>query len=244
MRVLIIGANSAIAQAIARILTERGDTLYLVARNANKLTDLINGLKVRGAGTIHSSVLDLCDHARHEQLVREVQQTLGEIDTAILCHGSLPNQLNCEGDYDRAETEIKVNGLSVISLLTTLAPVMTAQGHGNLAVITSVAGDRGRRSNYVYGAAKALVSAYLQGLRGRLHADGVHVLEIRPGLVDTPMTAHLPKSRLFSSPERVAKIILNSIGTKRHTVYAPGYWRLIMAIVRAIPDPIFKRLNF
>ncbi|HBY00019.1 MAG TPA: short-chain dehydrogenase, partial [Gammaproteobacteria bacterium] len=109
---------------------------------------------------------------------------------------------------------------------------------------TSVAGDRGRQPNFVYGAAKSMVSTYLQGLRGRLHPFNVHVVDIRPGLVDSPMTSHLEKGPLWASPELVAKKIVNGIDNKRHTIYTPGYWRIIMAAVRFIPEILFKRMNF
>jgi short-subunit dehydrogenase len=120
---------------------------------------------------------------------------------------------------------------------------MTRQGHGTIAVITSVAGDRGRQSNFVYGAAKAMVSTYLQGLRGRLLASGIHVVDIRPGFVDSPMTAAFKKGPLWSSPERVADIMVSAIRHKRHTVYAPHYWRIIMFAVRLLPEFLFKRIR-
>ena len=115
---------------------------------------------------------------------------------------------------------------------------------GQLAVITSVAGDRGRRSNYAYGASKAAVSTFVEGLRGRLHSRGVSVIDIRPGLVDTPMTAHLPKGPLFSSPEKVANRIVHGIDKNRSLIYAPGYWRWVMLAVRLIPTRLFRHLKF
>ena len=118
------------------------------------------------------------------------------------------------------------------------------QGKGTIAVVTSVAGDRGRQPNYVYGAAKAMVSTYLQGFRGRVFQHGVHVLDIKPGLVDSPMTAQFEKGALWSQPELVAKNVVAAVKYKRHTIYSPGYWRIIMLIVRSIPEIIFKRLKF
>lgn len=244
MKVLIIGANSAIARACARLYAADGCDLFLIGRNAERLGELVADVGVRGAAAVSHEILDLTDHHQHERIVAAAAQTMGGIDLALICHGSLPDQEACESDYEQAQREILINGLSVISLLTALAPVMREQGHGTLAVITSVAGDRGRQPNYTYGAAKALVSTYLQGLRGRLHPAGVHVVDIRPGLVDSPMTAHLEKGLLWSSPERVARGIVGAVARRRHVVYVPGYWRAIMFIVRLIPETLFKRLKF
>lgn len=244
MKVLIIGANSAIARACARLYAADGCDLFLIGRNAELLSELVADVGVRGAAAVSREILDLTDHRQHERIVTEAARAMGGIDLALICHGSLPDQEACESDYEQAQQEILVNGLSVISLLTALTPIMHEQGHGTLAVITSVAGDRGRQPNYTYGAAKALVSTYLQGLRGRLYPVGVHVVDIRPGLVDSPMTAHLEKGPLWSSPERVARGIVRAVARRKHVVYVPGYWRVIMFIVRLIPETLFKRLKF
>lgn len=244
MKVLIIGANSAIARACARLYAADGCDLFLIGRNAERLSELVADVGVRGAAAVSREILDLTDHRQHERIVTEAARAMGGIDLALICHGSLPDQEACESDYEQAQQEILVNGLSVISLLTALTPIMHEQGHGTLAVITSVAGDRGRQPNYTYGAAKALVSTYLQGLRGRLYPVGVHVVDIRPGLVDSPMTAHLEKGPLWSSPERVARGIVRAVARRKHVVYVPGYWRVIMFIVRLIPETLFKRLKF
>jgi len=244
MKILLIGANSAIARACARLYATKGCVLFLVGRHAGRLEELAADVGVRGAASVDSRVLDLTDHLQHEEVVAEAALAMGGIDLALICHGSLPDQEACETDFEHARHEILINGLSVISLLTALTPVMREQGRGTLAVITSVAGDRGRQPNYTYGAAKALVSTYLQGLRGRLYPDGVHVVDIRPGLVDSPMTAHLTKGFLWSSPERVARSIVRAIARRRHVVYVPGYWRAIMFVVRLIPESLFKRLKF
>jgi hypothetical protein len=203
-------------------------------------------LLVRGAARVGTHVLDLSNHEEHETAINAATEFFGEddIDLVLICHGSLPDQEAAEQDFDLARREIDINGLSVISLLTRLAPYLKEQGRGMLAVVTSVAGDRGRQPNFVYGAAKALVSTYLQGLRGKLLPYGVDVLDIRPGLVDSPMTQQFDKGLLWSSPELVARQIEKAVRRKRHTVYVPGYWRLIMAVVRSIPEAVFKRLKF
>ena len=244
MNVLIIGATSAIAKASARLYALRNCSLYLIARDTQKLQAMEEDLKVRGAESVKSACLDLLDHDQHTGAIKKAKESLGEIDVVLICHGVLPNQEQAETDFAAAKEALDINGLSVISLATELAAVMKQQGHGKIAVVTSVAGDRGRQPNFVYGSAKAMVSTYLQGLRGKLLAHGVHVIDIRPGLVDSPMTAQFEKGALWSTPELIAPKIVKSIDANRHTVYTPGYWRLIMAIVKSIPEVIFKRLKF
>jgi decaprenylphospho-beta-D-erythro-pentofuranosid-2-ulose 2-reductase len=244
LNILIIGAASAIAKATARIYAEQGHDLFLLGRNEETLAEIKEDLKVRGANSTGSVCLDLTKSAEHESAVQQSIESMGELDVALICHGSLPDQQRAEVDYRLAKKEIDTNGLSVISLLTVLSQRLSEQQRGTIAVITSVAGDRGRQPNFVYGAAKSLVSTYLQGLRGKLLDSNVHVIDIRPGLVDSPMTAHMEKGALWSSPERVAQKIVSSITKKKHTVYVPGYWRAILFVVRLIPEFIFKRLKF
>lgn len=244
MNILIFGATSAIAEAVAAHYAIAENRLYLIARNSEKLAALRQRLKDTGAGEVGTAEADLAKLEDHPGLIEAAFNWLQTVDLVLIAHGTLPGQARCEQDVEAALEALIVNGLSPISLLTELAPRMSEQGHGTLAAITSVAGDRGRPSNYVYGSAKAMVSALLQGLRGKLHGTGVHVIDIRPGLVDSPMTAHLPKGPLFAKPDRVAEGIVKAVTRKRHTVYVPGWWRIIMAIVRWLPDTIFKRLNF
>jgi len=244
MKVLIIGATSAIAKSSARIYAELGCSLHLIARKEDQLELLVSDLLVRGASKVSHSALDLNKFAEHEKTLDAAFADLGAVDIALICHGSLPDQEKVEKNFKQAQKEINTNGISVISLLTELAPKFIEQQQGTIAVITSVAGDRGRQPNFVYGAAKSLVSTYLQGLRGKLLAHNVNVVDIRPGLVDTPMTAQFSKGSLWSSPERIAQIIVKSIRRGNHTVYAPGYWRVIMFVVCAIPELVFKRLKF
>lgn len=244
MKILIIGANSAIAKATARLYAESGAELFLIARNEERLKELAEDLNVRGATISGILALDLSKIAEHKKALESAIHALEKIDLALICHGDLPDQKACEGNFKTAQKAITVNGLSTISLLTVLADVFKTQGFGSIAVITSVAGDRGRQPNFVYGAAKALVSTYLQGLRGALLPFGVHVLDIKPGLVDSPMTAGLEKGALWSSPELIAECIVSGVRRKRLTIYAPGYWRLIMMVVSSIPEFIFQRLKF
>jgi len=244
MNILIFGATSAIAQAVAMRYAGSENRFYLVARNGEKLAALRQRLIDSEAGEVETAQADLIKLEDHLVMIENAFEWLQSVDLVLIAHGALPDQARCEQDAKAMLEALNVNGLSAVSLLTELAPRMREQAHGTLAVITSVAGDRGRPSNYVYGSAKALVSAFLQGLRGKLHGAGVHVIDIRPGLVDSPMTAHLKKGPLFASPEQVAGGIVRAVARKKHTVYVPGYWYFIMEIVRFLPDAIFKRLNF
>ena len=143
----------------------------------------------------------------------------------------------------QAGFEFAVNALSTISLLTYLANYFEENGQGTIAVISSVAGDRGRQSNYIYGSAKGAVTIFLQGLRNRMHKSGVHVITVKPGFVDTPMTAAFDKGFIWADPDQIAARIISAIKNKYDEVYAPWYWRVIMQVIRAIPERVFKRLN-
>ncbi len=244
MNIVIIGANSAIAKATARRYAEQQHSFFLSGRNHTGLSELADDLLVRGASQVSTQVLDVLDSKQYESLVSAAAAAFDRIDVVLICHGSLPDRDRCETDFELAQEELIVNGTSAVALAGRLALVLKEQQHGVLAVVTSVAGDRGRQPNYLYGAAKSLVSTYLQGLRGRLLPSNVHVVDIRPGLVDSPMTAQFEKGPLWATPEQVATKIVRAIANRKHTVYAPGYWRLIMAVVRSIPDFLFKRLKF
>jgi short-subunit dehydrogenase len=161
----------------------------------------------------------------------------------LIAHGTLTDQAKAQADAAYALQEVDTNGLSVISLMALAANQFEAQQRGSIAVISSVAGDRGRQSNYVYGSAKALVSAFASGLRQRMAKCGVQVLTIKPGFVDTPMTAHLPKGALWAQPDQVAKDICSAIDKKKHILYTPGFWRIIMLIIKHIPEFVFVKLK-
>ena len=161
-----------------------------------------------------------------------------------MAHGTLPDQKECEEKVEKTVFEFGINALSTIALCLKAAKIFEEQKSGLLAVITSVAGDRGRQSNYIYGSAKGAVNIFLQGLRNRLTKYGVSVVTVKPGFVDTPMTAHLPKNLLFSKPEVIAKGIVKAINkNKSKEIYLPGYWRIIMLIIKYIPGKIFNKLS-
>jgi len=243
-KILIIGATSAIAEAAARIFATRGDALFLIARNAEHLRAVVADLNIRGAARADSATLDLTDFAAHDAVIEKAERDLGGIDIALIAHGTLSDQAQCEQSVDVMRREFDINALSTLALLTALANRMEARRSGTLAVISSVAGDRGRQSNYVYGAAKAAVSTFLGGLRQRLAKSGVTVLTIKPGFVDTPMTAAIAnKGALWAQPDRVAAGIVQAIDRGRNIVYLPWFWRWIMLVIRHIPEPLFKRMK-
>jgi short-subunit dehydrogenase len=239
-RILVLGATSAIATAVIRQLVTPSAHFFLVARSKEKLTAVAQDLLVRGASRVDMMVVDLDDIQAQAQMLNVATSQLGGIDLALLAHGVLGDQAAAERDYFAAEPTLVTNFLSPVSLLTWLANYCVAQGRGTLAVISSVAGDRGRKSNYVYGASKAGLDAFLSGLRNRCDRSGVQVLTIKPGFVATPMTATIPKNRLFATPERVATDILKAVRKRKDVVYVPWFWRPIMTIIQAVPERIFK----
>lgn len=240
-RMLIIGATSSIAEATARHFARDGDRLFLVGRNSERLVAVASDLKLRGATQVESEVIDVNDTAHHGTLLDQVYSTLGGMDTVLIAHGTLPEQKACEASFSLTLQELQTNCLSTISLLTHIANRFEAQKNGSIAVITSVAGDRGRQSNYVYGTAKAAVNVFLQGLRNRLYRSGVHVLTIKPGFVDTPMTAGFSKGLLWASSESVGKGIYRAILRHGNIVYLPWYWSGIMSLICVIPESLFIR---
>ncbi|MHB1934666.1 MAG: SDR family oxidoreductase [Leptospirillum sp.] len=242
-RILIVGATSAIAQATARLFAKNGDRLFLTGRDPEKLEVLSADLAIRGAAQVDAVAHDVNDFDAHQAIIFEATSKLGGLDTVLIAHGTLPDQKLCQESADLTLREISTNALSVISFLTILANQFEKQGYGSIAVLSSVAGDRGRQSNYVYGTAKAAVSTFLQGLRNRLFRSGVHVMTIKPGFVDTPMTAAFKKGTLWSTPDSVARSIVRGLEQKRDVQYTPFFWRGIMFIIRSIPERIFKKMT-
>ncbi len=242
-KVLILGATSAIAQATSRLLADRGASFFLVARDPYKLAAVVSDLQTRGARAVYSLALDLDNEAEHPGLLHAAVDVLGTIDMALLAHGVLGDQKAAEASPEVAEAIYRTNFLSPASLITLLANYFEERGTGTLAVISSVAGDRGRKSNYVYGASKGALSILLEGVRNRVDRAGVQVLTIKPGFVATPMTAHLPRGPLFAEPRTIGRGILRAVEKRRDVVYLPGFWRLIMFAVRAVPGPVFKKMN-
>ena len=242
-KVMIVGATSAIAGATARIFAADGARILLVARNHERLITLAEDLKICGADIVDVFVLDVNEIEKHDELLTYADKALGGLDIVLIAYGTLSDQQACEQSVSKTLQELNTNGISTIALLTLIANRFEEQGYGCIAAISSVAGDRGRQSNYVYGTAKAALSTFLQGLRNRLYKSGVKVLTIKPGFVDTPMTASFDKGFLWSQPETIARGIVRAIEKKSDIVYLPFFWKGIMIIIKSIPERFFKRLS-
>jgi decaprenylphospho-beta-D-erythro-pentofuranosid-2-ulose 2-reductase len=244
-KIVILGATSKIAQEIARLAAAEGKELLLVARHPARLAVVAGDLAARGASRVEPVACDLADIAAHPALVKEILAKMPDFDTLLLAYGTLGEQARAEDSPEYALAELNTNFTSAVSLLMRLSAALAARRGGSIAVITSVAGDRARRSNYVYGTAKGALSLFVQGLRAKLYTSGVRVLTIKPGPVSTPMTAHMPGSRNFADPAAVARAIYREIEQgSRDILYVPGYWRWIMLVIRLIPEKIGKRLKF
>lgn len=241
--VIVTGATSAIAQAWMRLIAPRGTHFFLVARNEERLRVVADDLRTRGAGSVSVEALDLDRTDEHPAMLARAARALGHIDCAMIAQGVLGDQAVADQDFSHSAALLHTNLISVISLATWLGNYFEAQSRGTLAVISSVAGDRGRWKNGIYATSKAGLNVYLDGLRNRLDRRGVHVLTIRPGFVSTPMTAHMPHSPLFATPERVARDIERAIEKRRDVIYTPWFWWWVMAAVRAIPEWKFKGMD-
>lgn len=242
--ILIIGATSGMAEAVARRYAGAGSRFVLVARDVKKLDVIAVDLRARGASQARGIVWEAGDNSGVARVVADAWKELGTIDLALIAHGSLPDQARAASDIDYAVEQLRINGESAIVCMLALARHFETQGSGTLAVIGSVAGDRGRPSNFVYGAAKAAVETCASGLRARLARRGAHVLLIKPGFVATAMTANLDlPARLTVTADRVAIDIERAVARQRDVLYTPWFWAWIMRIIRAIPGGIFKRLS-
>jgi len=245
-RVVVLGANSGIAKAVCRELAAAGTPLVLCGRSMGDLTLQAEDLKIRHGKPVAVEAFDALDAASHAAFVENcLAKCDGKLGGVVLCYGDMTPQAETQTSSDAARRTIEVNFTSAVTLLHAFAEILEKQKSGYIAAISSVAGDRGRQSNYTYGAAKAGLTAFLAGLRNRLFKQGVHVLTIKPGFVDTPMTQGIlnPKSPLVASPERVAKDIVRAIQKRKNTLYTAWFWRYIMLIIRSVPEPIFKRLK-
>ena len=241
--IAIFGAYSAIAEATARQLAKGGGSFFLVGRDRGKLDQVAADLQVRGAHDVHVFACDLAATAGVVSAIEALFAAFDTVDVALLAHGTLPDQKICEGDAQQTVAALEVNALSHIGLLTLLANRFEQQRNGTIAVITSVAGDRGRKSNYVYGTAKRAISTFLEGLRHRLAATQVQVIDIRPGFVDTPMTTAFDKGALWVVPDKVGADIAQAIEKGKPVVYTPWFWRYIMLIIRNVPAFVFHKTN-
>lgn len=240
--ILILGATSSIARSIATIFAARGDQLYLASRDTEELARITNDLKIRYNVPVHYSKFDAEDSSTHLDFWQNTLKTMQHIDGVIVAFGYLGNA-DALHNTTMATQIIQNNFAGAVSILNHCANYFEAQKHGFIIGLSSVAGDRGRQSNYIYGAAKAALATYLQGLRNRLYPAGIQVITIKLGFVDTAMTYGLPGLFLVASPEKAAQKIIKTIGSKQDIAYIPGFWRYIMLIIKTIPEGIFKRLK-
>jgi len=242
--ILILGATSAMAEQAARRWAADRCAFFLVGRNQAKLDAIAQDLKVRGAESVELHTADLADNGTHEAVLAAAASAFEKApDIALIAHGVLGDQEAEQGDPEQAEFNLRTNFLSPAHLAGRLAEQMAEAGQGTVAVISSVAGDRGRQSNYIYGSAKAGLNAYLSGLRNRMHKQNVRIVTIKPGFVDTPMTAHIKKGPLFASAKKAGSLIYRHTNRGTAVAYVPWFWRFIMLIIRHIPEAVFKRLS-
>jgi short-subunit dehydrogenase len=239
--VLILGATSAIAARVAELCAARGDRLHLVGRDPQKLAAVVQ--RCSGAH-VTSEAADLAVLENAEAVVHSALAQLGSLDVVLIAQGYLSDQLETERDFQATEYSLRINFLGVVALLVPIANRMQEQRSGRIAVITSVAGERGRPRNYTYGTAKGALNIYLQGLRTRLYGAGVSVTTLKLGPVDTPMTKDHNKHFLFGKVPGVARDIVSAIDAGKAEIYSPFVWRFIMLGVRVTPEWIVQRLAF
>jgi len=240
-KILVLGATSGIAEATCRIWAAQGAQLFLVARNPEKLAAVAADLKMRGAAYVGSAVADLDDTDKHAELLAHAVNSLTGMDVAYLAYGILGDQPRAQQDFEHAAQILHSNFVAPVSLLTWLANFCVQRHAGVLAVISSVAGERGRKSNYLYGSSKAGLTAFLAGLRNRIDREGVTVLTIKPGPVATAMTAHMNIRK--ADVNAVAASIVKAIDNRQDTLYVPAIFQPIMFVIRNIPERVFKKLN-
>lgn len=241
--ILLVGATSSIASCYARMEARDGSRFALVGRDAARLKATEADLVARGSAGVAAWTLDFSKVEDYAGVVSHAREFLGTIDIVLIAHGMLPDPASCERDSLLAAQAFHANATSSIVMMLECVRVLRCQGGGTLAIISSVAGDRGRASNYLYGSAKAAVTAAASGLRQSLLKENVHVLTVKPGLIDTPMTQNFDKGVLWSQPERVATGIRRAIANKRAIVYLPAFWWVIMRIITHIPEWLFRRIR-
>jgi short-subunit dehydrogenase len=243
LKILVLGATSAIAHETIKHFAAEGAAFYLVARNQSKLDAVKDDLQVRGAVQVETHILDMNNLDQHQAMFDAAVAALDGIDAVLLAHGTLGVQEETQASVAATLDILNTNFMSYASILTIIANYMEEQRRGVIAVISSVAGDRGRQTNYIYGTAQGAKRIFSEGLRSRLAKKGVHVLTIKPGQISTPMTADLPKSPLFVETEVVGRSIYKAMKAGKNEIYSPWFWRYIMWIIKSIPEPVYKRLG-
>jgi len=245
--ILLIGANSTIGHAIARQIAEKQENqirFFLVGRDPERLESHATDLKVRGATQVETFVADLTNHQIHCNYFQKAIDLYGFIDEIYITHGLLGDQNKAKTDLSLAIEIAKINYLSIVAISTLLVQYGEQKKIGNIVIFSSVAGDRGRKSNYIYGSTMAGKTALISGLRVQLEQHNIHVMTVKPGLVNTRMTLDFKKGLLWTTPEKVANDVIRNLKKKSNICYTPGFWRMIMLIIVHIPEGVFKKLKF
>ena len=241
--VLVLGGGSDIALAtVRRLVQRRARTVVLAARDPGALQGTAAELRAAGATTVETLAFDARDTASHDAFVADVFDRFGDIDLALLAFGVLGDQEEAEHDGRAAVDIAEVNYVGSVSVTVPIAQRMRAQGHGSIVALSSVAGERARRSNFVYGSSKAGMDAFFQGLGDSLVGSGVRVMVVRPGFVHTKMTEGMDAAPLSTTPEAVADAIVHGIARGRETVWVPAQMRYVMTVLRHVPRPVFRKL--
>lgn len=240
--ILVFGATSAICHEVLKLYATKGCKLFLTARNQQQLQAVADDLATRGATISGQDCFDYNDTSSISQTISEASESLGHIDLVLVAHGSLPDQREMELNIDYSVQSIHTNYVSSAAIALAAANYFEQQQVGTLAVISSVAGDRGRKSNYIYGASKGATNALLEGLQGRFANSNISIINIKPGMIDTPMTRSFKKGLLWSTPKAIAPSIYQAINKGTSCLYVPGYWRYIMWIIKLLPATILHRL--
>lgn len=244
MTVLILGATSPIAHAVADVYAAAGCSVALAARDVEEARRAASDLTIRYGVEARGFAFDACDpFEQHSALVSEVEEALGPIEVALVAFGYMGDQQASEDDFEKARRVIEINYTGAVSVCEAVARVMVSRGAGSIIGLSSVAGERGRASNYFYGSAKGALTLYLQGLRNRLASKNVHVMTVKLGFIDTPMTFELETGIPVASPQKAARAIFNAQGRGVETFYYPRFWGGIMGVIKSIPEKVFKRLS-
>ena len=243
MSVLVLGATSPIARQLAHRYAEAGRAVFVTARDPDDAAAIAADLRIRHQVAASSAAFDATDFDGHEQLVADAEAAVGALEVAVVAFGEMGEQAESEVDFARARKVIDINFTGAASICEAVCARMAERGAGSIVGLASVAGDRGRQSNYFYGAAKGAFALYLQGLRNRMHHVGVHVMTVKLGFVDTRMTFGMQTGIPIASPVQVSRALFDAQRKGVDTLYYPRFWRGIMGVVGAIPERLFKRMR-
>lgn len=243
MSVVILGATSRIAREIALRYAEAGELVHVAARDAGEAGAIAADVALRTGGVCTGGAFDATAFDTHGPALDDVEDRLGPIRVAVLAFGEMGDQAESQAAFDAAHHVIDVNYTGAVSVCEALAARMVPRHEGAIVGIASVAGDRGRQSNYVYGSAKGAFALYLSGLRNRLYGEGVGVTTVKLGFVDTRMTYGMATKIPIASPEAASRAIVAAQRRGADVLYYPAFWRGVMGVIRAIPEGVFKRLS-